>query len=148
MSVLSGDSSMRRWRRMCLRALCIMLETDSLEMGTVAAGSVSLDKAELMSLFSVKDFNKKRKQESLDVEMRDMKTLDQHQSRRFQDTALMTSLQGQTASLTFAFFLSQSSSQHLLSGLLPTAELKELSQQVACTGTEEPGATDLEIWVK
>ena len=51
-SVLSGDSSVWRWRRMCLRALCTMLETDSLEMGTAAAGSVSLDKAELMSLFS------------------------------------------------------------------------------------------------
>lgn len=37
---------------MCFRALCTMLETDSLEMGTAAAGSVSLDKAELMSLFS------------------------------------------------------------------------------------------------
>lgn len=32
-----------------------MLETDSLEMGTVAAGSVSLDKAELISLFSTDD---------------------------------------------------------------------------------------------
>ncbi len=37
---------------MCFRALCTMLETDSLEMGTAAVGSVSLDKAELMSLFS------------------------------------------------------------------------------------------------
>lgn len=54
-SGLRGDSSMRRWRRMCFRALCTMLETDSLEMGTVAAGSVSLDKAELISLFSTDD---------------------------------------------------------------------------------------------
>lgn len=51
--VLSGDSS-RRWRRMCFRALWTMLETDSLEIGTAAAGSVSFDKAELISAFSAK----------------------------------------------------------------------------------------------
>lgn len=39
---------------MCLRALCTMLETDSLEIGTVAVGSVSFDSAELMSLFSTR----------------------------------------------------------------------------------------------
>lgn len=49
---LRGDSSVWRWRRMCFRALCTIFETESLWMGTVAAGSVSLDKAELMSLFS------------------------------------------------------------------------------------------------
>lgn len=38
---------------MCFRALCTILETESLEIGTAAAGSVSFDKAELMSLFSV-----------------------------------------------------------------------------------------------
>lgn len=48
---------MRRWRRMCLRALCTILETESLEIGTVAAGSVSFDKAELMSLFSAGEKN-------------------------------------------------------------------------------------------
>lgn len=38
---------------MCFRALCTILETESLEIGTVAAGSVSFDKAELISEFSV-----------------------------------------------------------------------------------------------
>lgn len=40
---------------MCFRALCTILETDILEIGTVAAGSVSLDKAQLMSLFSAEE---------------------------------------------------------------------------------------------
>jgi len=40
---------------MCLRALCTMLDTDSLEMGTAADGSVSLDRAELMSLLSAEE---------------------------------------------------------------------------------------------
>ncbi len=50
-SVLSGDSSTRRFLRMRFLALCTMLETDSLWMGT-DAGSVSLDSAWVMSLFS------------------------------------------------------------------------------------------------
>lgn len=54
-SELRGDSSLRRCRRMCLLALCTMLDTDSLEMGTGAAGSVSLDRAELMSLSSAEE---------------------------------------------------------------------------------------------
>lgn len=43
---------MWRWRRICFRALCTILETESLWIGTVADGSVSFDKAELISLFS------------------------------------------------------------------------------------------------
>lgn len=49
---LRGDSSMWRWRRICFRALCTILETESLWIGTVADGSVSFDKAELILLFS------------------------------------------------------------------------------------------------
>lgn len=45
---------MWRWRRICFRALCTILETESLWIGTVADGSVSFDKAELISLFSAK----------------------------------------------------------------------------------------------
>ena len=54
-SELSGDSSLRLWRWICFRALCTILDTESLEIGTAAAGSVSLDKAELMSLFSARE---------------------------------------------------------------------------------------------
>ncbi len=50
-SVLSGDSSARLLLRMRFLALCTMLDTDSLWMGT-DAGSVSLDSAWVMSLFS------------------------------------------------------------------------------------------------
>lgn len=50
-SLLRGDSLTRLCLRMRLRALCTMLETESLEMGT-AVGSVSLDSAWLMSAFS------------------------------------------------------------------------------------------------
>lgn len=51
-AVLRGDSSTWRWRRICFRALCTILETDSLWIGTVADGSVSFDKAEVISVFS------------------------------------------------------------------------------------------------
>lgn len=50
--VLRGDSSTWRWRRICFRALCTILETESLWIGTVADGSVSFDKAEVISVFS------------------------------------------------------------------------------------------------
>lgn len=54
----SGDSS-RRWRRMCFRALWTMLDTDSLGIGTAAVGSVSFDKAEVMSEFSAEAKNQR-----------------------------------------------------------------------------------------
>lgn len=50
-SLFRGDSSSRRCRRIRLRALWTMLDTESLWMGT-AVGSVSLDNACVMSLFS------------------------------------------------------------------------------------------------
>lgn len=59
------------------------------------------------------------------------------------NTSLAPVKEVSVSALTFALFFSQSSSQHLLSGLLPIAELKELCQQVACMGTEEPGTLSL-----